>query len=185
MNDVASDTIPYIGEDDTYHDINETIGKQFLTVSLQGETYCIDILSVNEIRGWQTPTMLPNAPEYVKGVINIRGNIVPIIDLRQRFNMEFQEYNETTVVIVLSVEEAGISRVMGVVVDAVSDVLNIDESEIKDAPDMSGSIDASFVMGLCNVDDGVVVILDVEGLLALSDIRKHYGAEERSEESVS
>ena len=119
-------------------DINSD-GNQYLTFMLAGEEYGVDILRVQEIKGWNSVTPIPNTPKYIKGVINLRGTIVPIIDMRERFNLEVIPYGLTTVVIVLRVESEKGSRIMGVVVDAVSEVYNISAEELKAAPDCQRS----------------------------------------------
>jgi len=139
-------------------------GEQFLTFLLEQEQYGVDILCVEEIRSWEHPTKIPNAAEYIKGVINMRGTIVPIVDLRIKFNIGKPEYSETTVVIVLTVEENGKSRTIGFVVDAVSDVLNADEKEIKSAPAFGGYVPQHYVNGLVNVGESVVTLLNVHAL---------------------
>ena len=110
-------------------------GLQYLTFSLAGEEYGIDILKVQEIRGWAPVTKVPNAPAFVRGVMNLRGAIVPVIDLRLRFGLEAIEYTKTTVVIVVMVQGATGNRVIGAVVDGVSDVLNLQAADIQPAPD--------------------------------------------------
>ncbi|WP_440877315.1 chemotaxis protein CheW [Thalassotalea sp. PLHSN55] len=145
-------------------------GEQFLTFQLDQEQYGVDILCVEEIRSWEQPTKIPNAPAYIKGVINMRGVIVPIVDLRMKFNIGKPEYSEITVVIVLTVEANHQSRTIGFVVDAVSEVLNAEENEILNAPVFGGCIPAHFIKGLVNVGDNVVTLLDVE---ALQVIEKH------------
>lgn len=147
-----------------------TSGEQYLTFILENEQYAVDILCVEEIRSWENPTRIPNAPAHVKGVINMRGVIVPIVDLRIKFGIGTADYSDTTVVIVLSYESEEHSRTIGFVVDAVSDVLNAEESEIKNAPAFGGIIPQHFVNGLVNVGEGVVTLLDVE---ALQQIEAH------------
>ncbi|WP_448214265.1 chemotaxis protein CheW [Colwellia sp. MEBiC06753] len=147
-----------------------TSGEQYLTFLLDTEQYAVDILCVEEIRSWEKPTRIPNSPEYVKGVINMRGVIVPIVDLRVKFGIGEADYSETTVVIVLSYESAEESRTIGFVVDAVSDVLNAEDSEIKAAPALGGVIPQHYVNGLVNVGAGVVTLLNVE---ALQQIEAH------------
>lgn len=137
-----------------------TSGEQYLTFKLAEEQYGIDILCVEEIRSWEKPTVIPNAPQHVCGVINMRGVIVPIIDLRIKFNIGEAKYSETTVVIVLNLENEGISKTIGFVVDAVSDVLNAEESEIKEAPAFGGLVPKKFIFGLVNVGDNLVTLLD-------------------------
>ncbi|HEC20231.1 MAG TPA: chemotaxis protein CheW [Gammaproteobacteria bacterium] len=157
------------------HDIQqgmESDGDQFLTFMLAGEEYGVDILRVQEIKGWDSVTPIPNTPDYIRGVINLRGTIVPIIDLRRRFGLEAVEYSPVTVVIVLRVEdpETGNSRVMGLVVDAVSDVYNVPEDAIKPAPDFGSIVDVDFVKGLAALDEVMVIVLDVDRLLNANEL---------------
>ncbi|MEE9342218.1 MAG: chemotaxis protein CheW [Gammaproteobacteria bacterium] len=140
-------------------------GDQYLTFLLAGEEYGVDILRVVEIKGWQTATQIPNTPEYVQGVINIRGTIVPIIDLRKRFGMPDLEYSQTTVVIVLYVNTQERTRTMGIVVDGVSDVCNVADEDLKSAPDFGGSISVEYVKGLSTVNENMVILLDIDHLL--------------------
>jgi len=143
---------------------------QFLTFILAGEEYGVDILRVQEIRGWTSATVIPNVPEYVRGVINLRGTIVPIIDLRRRFGMTDAAYGATTVVIVLKVLGTNGDRVMGIVVDAVSDVYNIDRQAIKSPPDFGGKLSVDFIRGLATVNDKMVIVLDIDRLMNNADI---------------
>jgi len=144
-------------------------GEQYLTFSLGSEQYAVDILSVEEIRSWEQPTHIPNAPKFVKGVINMRGVIVPIIDLRIKFRIGEEKYCKTTVVIVLKAWHDNNYRTMGFVVDAVSDVLNAEESDIKTAPAFGGSLAPHYVKGLVNVDENVVTLLDVTALQVIEE----------------
>jgi purine-binding chemotaxis protein CheW len=150
----------------------ESDGDQFLTFMLAGEEYGVDILRVQEIKGWDSVTPIPNTPDYIQGVINLRGTIVPIIDLRLRFNLEAVEYGPVTVVIVLRVEDpdGGKSRVMGLVVDAVSDVYNVPENAIKPAPDFGSVVDVDFVKGLATLDETMVIVLDIDRLLNADEL---------------
>lgn len=150
---------------DSIGEVNDDT-DQYLTFMLAGEEYGVDILRVQEIKGWDSVTKIPNTPEYVKGVINLRGTIVPIIDLRQRFDLEAKAYGPTTVVIVLKVIAEGGDRIMGIVVDAVSDVYNVGEEEMKPAPDLGGVIDTDFVQGLATVADKMVILLNIDELIA-------------------
>ena len=157
------------------HDIQhgmESDGDQFLTFMLAGEEYGVDILRVQEIKGWDSVTPIPNTPDYIRGVINLRGTIVPIIDLRRRFHLEAVEYGPMTVVIVLKVEnpETGKSRVMGLVVDAVSDVYNVPDDAIKAAPDFGSVVDVNFVKGLATLENAMVIVLDIDRLLNADEI---------------
>lgn len=147
--------------------------QQFLTFILASEEYGVDILRVQEIKGWDAVTQVPNTPEYVRGVINLRGTIVPIIDLRIRFSMEQLEYGPTTVVIVLKVmSDDESSRIMGIVVDGVSDVYNVKNDEINAAPDFGEGVDSSFVKGLATVEEKMVIILDIDYMLNSAELEK-------------
>ncbi len=138
---------------------------QYLTFILAGEEYGVDILRVQEIKGWDSVTPIPNTPDYIRGVINLRGTIVPIIDLRRRFSLESIPYGSTTVVIVLKVCNGDASRIMGIVVDAVSEVYNIDTDEMKSAPDFGTMISIDFIQGLATVEEKMIIMLDIDHLL--------------------
>lgn len=141
-----------------------TSGEQYLTFLLADEQYAVDILCVEEIRSWENPTKIPNSPSYVKGVINMRGIIVPIIDLRLKFTIGEAIYTEVTVVIVLTIENEGNTRTIGFVVDAVSDVLNTEEDDIKNAPAFGGCVPQQYIAGIVNVGKNVVTLLNVDAL---------------------
>ena len=149
---------------------SEADGHQFLTFLLAGEEYGVDILRVQEIKGWNSVTPIPNTPDYIRGVINLRGTIVPIIDLRRRFNLEPMEYGPMTVVIVLKVMSGDKARVMGVVVDAVSDVYNIQENSLKPAPDFGSVVNVAFVQGLATVGENMVIVLNIDNLLNAGEL---------------
>ncbi|MBB1468716.1 purine-binding chemotaxis protein CheW [Pseudoalteromonas sp. SG41-5] len=136
--------------------------KQFLTFIMADEEYGVDILTVQEIRSWEEITEIPNAPDYVKGVINLRGTIVPILDLRLRFGLATIDYGPLTVVIVVKVIFEQNSKIMGMVVDAVSDVYSIVEQDAKAVPNFSGSENAEFIAGLVNVGEKMVALLDLQ-----------------------
>ena len=136
-----------------------------LTFILANEEYGVDILRVQEIKGWDSVTPIPNTPDYIRGVINLRGTIVPIIDLRIRFGLESIPYGPTTVVIVLKVMNDNNSRTMGIVVDGVSDVYNVGEEAIKPPPDFGSVISIDFVRGLATVGESMVIVLDIDHLL--------------------
>ncbi|MGL4473231.1 MAG: chemotaxis protein CheW [Shewanella sp.] len=138
---------------------------QFLSFVMANEEYGVPILAVQEIRGWEPTTSIPNAPKHVKGVINLRGTIVPIIDLRERFGIDSLAYGSTTVVIVLKVELANQQKVIGIVVDAVSDVFTIAENEIRVTPDFGNAQDLRFIRGLASVSEKMVILLDINMLL--------------------
>lgn len=144
--------------------------NQYLTFMLAGEEYGVDILRVQEIKGWDNVTQIPNTPAYIKGVINLRGTIVPIIDMRARFGLEHLAYGPTTVVIVLKVNGEDKSRTMGVVVDGVSDVYNMPEEDIKATPDFGAAVDTDFVKGLATVNDKMVIVLDIDHMLNSNEL---------------
>ena len=149
-------------------------GGEFLTFRLGAEEYGIDILRVQEIRSYEQPTRIANAPSFIKGVVNLRGVIVPIIDLRLKLGCETAEYNTFTVVVVLNVR----GRVVGAVVDSVSDVLELSKDNIKPSPEMNTSMDASFITGIGTIKSGqgeteserMLILMDIEGLMSSSDM---------------
>ncbi len=143
---------------------------QYLTFMLNGEEYGVDILRVQEIKGWSPTTKIPNTPDYIRGVMNLRGAIVPIIALRQRFAMPAIEYTATTVVIVLKVHSDGIERTIGFVVDAVSDVYNVSADQFRAAPDFGSHVDTDFIRALATVDEKMVILLDIDRLVSAEQL---------------
>ena len=144
---------------------------QFLSFALGDEEYGVDILRVQEIRSWEPVSRIPNVPSYEKGVVNLRGAIVPIVDLRERFGLGHLEYTPLTVVVVLqSITETGQNRIMGVVVDSVSDVVDVDKKMIQDAPNFGTKVSTEFIYGLASVNERMVMLLDVNKLLKLDDL---------------
>jgi len=139
--------------------------QEFLTFILQGEEYGIDILCVQEIRVWSSLTELPNKPNYIKGVINLRGVIIPIIDLRLRFGKEPLEYNDQTVTIILRTQDKQNPMVVGVVVDAVSEVYKFETKAIRKAPAFGNHIDSCFLKGLASIEEKLIILLDTSTLL--------------------
>lgn len=139
----------------------ETHEDQFLTFNLADEEYGVDILKVQEIKGYVATTRIPNAPSEVVGVLNLRGSIVPIVDLRKKFNMEPTTYTSFTVIVVVVVQD----RVMGIIVDAVSDVMNIPPEHIQPAPDFGARQTSQAIKGMGRVGEKLVILLDVEALL--------------------
>jgi purine-binding chemotaxis protein CheW len=143
---------------------------EFLTFRLGQEEYGIDILRVQEIRSYEPPTRIANAPEFIKGVVNLRGVIVPIIDLRLKLGCASHEINDFTVVIVLNVR----GRVIGAVVDSVSDVLELGGEQIKPAPELSTQVDAGFITGIGTVKNGdalrMLILMDIEGLMSSAEM---------------
>ncbi len=140
---------------------------EFLTFRLGAEEYGIDILRVQEIRSFEEPTRIANAPSFIKGVVNLRGVIVPVVDLRIKLGCEKVEYNSFTVVIVLNIK----GRVVGAVVDSVSDVLELARDSIKPAPEMSSSaVDTVFVTGIASVGERMLILMDIESLMSSPDM---------------
>lgn len=151
--------------------VDETIAEnvtteQYLTCIMDGEEYGVDILAVQEIRGWESATPVPNSPKYIKGVINLRGTIVPIMDLRGRFDLSDPEYGPETVVIVLKIQSDKGSRVMGIIVDAISDVYDVPIDDIK-RTGFGDNKNAPFIKGLVTVNKRMVILLKLEQLLTL------------------
>ena len=144
----------------------ETEGNQFLTFQLGEEFYGVDILRVQEIKGYTTVTKIPNTPDYIKGVLNLRGTIVPIVELRTTFGMPTIEYTMFTVIVVVVVRD----RIMGLVVDSVSDVLNISKKDIQAPPEFGTKVDVSVLSGIGKSGDKLVSLLDIDRLLIDSAI---------------
>lgn len=139
---------------------------QYLTFMLADEEYGVDILRVQEIKGWDGVTPMPNMPEFILGVINLRGTVVPIVDLRKKFGLEEIPYSKTTVVIVVRVEdEEHGERTMGMVVDAVSEVHNICSSELNPPPEFGGNISTESIKGLATKQDQMIIMLDIDHLM--------------------
>ena len=140
--------------------------KEFLTFRLGQEEYGIDILKVQEIRGYDAVTRIANAPDFIKGVINLRGVIVPIVDMRIKFRLGEAEYNSFTVVVILNV----MGRVVGIVVDSVSDVLELASEQIRAAPEFSAALDSSYIMGLGSIGERMLILMDIEKLMSSADM---------------
>jgi len=140
--------------------------NEFLTFTLGKEEYGIDILKVQEIRGYDAVTALANMPDFIKGVINLRGIIVPIIDMRIKFHLGNVEYNQFTVVIILNVAH----RVVGMVVDGVSDVITLNADQVKPAPEFGSALDTKYVTGIGAVDERMLILVDIERLMTSSDM---------------
>jgi purine-binding chemotaxis protein CheW len=145
---------------------SSAVGNEFLTFTLGKEEYGIDILKVQEIRGYDAVTAIANTPEFIKGVINLRGIIVPIVDMRIKFHLGKVEYDQFTVVIILNVA----NRVVGMVVDGVSDVITLTPDQVKAAPEFGSAIDTQYVMGLGTVDERMLILVDIERLMTSSDM---------------
>ncbi len=142
-------------------------GNQFLTFRLLDEEYGIDILQVQEIKNYSHITPIPNTPSFVKGAMNLRGTVVPIVDLRIKFDLPEAEYTQYTVIIVVTIQD----RVVGMVVDAVSDVLNVGSEDFEPAPSLGGGVDTSFMKGLAKNGDRLITLLNIDKVIGLNDLR--------------
>ncbi len=144
----------------------EQSGGEYLTFTLGSEEYGIEILKVQEIRSYETVTKIANTPDFIKGVINLRGNIVPIVDLRIRFKLSNVAYNDTTVVIILNLD----NRTMGIVVDSVSDVLQLTNAQISPVPELVSNIDTKYLLGLGTVNESMLILVDIEQLMSSQEM---------------
>ena len=152
-------------QENTVIDENAAI-QQYLSFLIESEEFAVNILAVKEIRGWEKVTPIPNTPDYVKGFINLRGRVVPIIDLRQRFNMAVKDYTSTTVVIILNMDETNQnSELVGIIVDAVSEVYDIKLGDIRPSPKLGGHIDARYINGIAEIGESNIILTDVMSLL--------------------
>ena len=148
---------------------NANIAQEFLTFRLGNEEYGIEILKVQEIRGYDTITQIANSPEFIKGVVNLRGIIVPIIDMRIKFNLGEATYDRFTVVIILNLS----GRVVGMVVDGVSDVIGLDAEQVRPTPEFGSVLNTEYIMGLGTVDERMLILLDIEKLMSSTDMGLH------------
>ncbi|MDP3268990.1 MAG: chemotaxis protein CheW [Legionella sp.] len=139
---------------------------EYLTFKLGDESYGIEILNVQEIRGYDAVTQIANSPDYVKGLINLRGKVLPIVDLRIKFNLQNFDYNEFTVVIILNLS----GREVGVVVDGVSDVINLKADQVRDVPSLVTSIDTTYIVGLAMLAEQMIILVDIAQLMTSQDI---------------
>ena len=151
---------------DTHASIASTVAQEYLTFTLGAEEYGVNILKVQEIRGYEKPTAIANAPAYIKGVVNLRGTIVPIVDMRIKFNLGEATYDQFTVVIILNVAE----RVVGMVVDGVSDVIALAANQMRPAPEFSSTFDTRYITGLGTVDERMLILVDIDRLMSSSDM---------------
>ena len=141
-------------------------GQEFLAFKLGSEEYGIDILKVQEIRAYEAVTRIANAPEFIKGVINLRGNIIPVVDMRIKFRLGTPVYDQFTVVIILAIH----GRTVGMVVDGVSDVTRLSPEQVKPAPDMGSSFDARYLLGLGTLEERMLILVDIERLMSSEEM---------------
>ena len=142
------------------------MAQEYLTFTLGPEEYAIDILKVQEIRGYEQPTTIANAPGFIKGVINLRGTIVPIVDLRIKFQVGKAEYTPFTVVIILNIG----ARVVGIVVDGVSDVTSLRSEQVRPAPDFAATVDTKYIQGIGTLDNRMLIVVDIARLMLSSEM---------------
>lgn len=140
--------------------------QEFLTFTLGDENYALDILTVKEIRGYEAPTKIANAPSFIKGVINLRGDIVPIVDLRLKFNVGQATYDEFTIVIVLHIH----NRIVGIVVDGVSDVVNLSKEQLRPPPDFGVAFDSRYLLGLATINEQMIILVDINELISSEEM---------------
>ncbi len=145
--------------------------EQLLTFSLGNEEYGVSILKVKELIGMMDITPVPRTPQFIKGVMNLRGRIIPVIDLRIKFGMDVQEYDERTCIMVMDIYVQGTPRTMGVIVDSVSEVVSIEDNEIEPPPEYGSTLDADTILGIGKLKEGVVIILDIDKILMINDIQ--------------
>jgi len=141
--------------------------REYLTFRLGAEEYCIDILKVQEIRGYDAVTSIANTPDFIKGVVNLRGNIVPIVDLRIKFRLANVNYDSTTIVIILNLGR----KMIGVVVDSVSDVIAVGGGQIKPAPRFGATINTEFISGMVTADERMLIVVDIEKLMSSDELQ--------------
>lgn len=160
MDAVTQDILELSGQD---------IGEQYLTFNLGDEEYAVEILKVQEIKSWTPATPIPCAPDYLLGVVNLRGSIVPVIDLRRRFGMKAKEFTVTTAIVIVRVsgEDEG-DKIAGLVVDKVADVYHLGASKIQDSADIASSIDRDYILGLAQEDDSLIILINLEKIVASS-----------------
>lgn len=144
--------------------------RQVLTFILAEEEYAVDILRVQEIRGWSAVTRIPNAPDYMKGVLNLRGAIIPVIDLRLRFGFGARAYDQTTVIVVVWVNSGDRQRSIGLVVDAVAETYAISNDDMSPAPLMGAGVEPDFIEGLATLDEKMIILLNLDYLLNSGDL---------------
>lgn len=157
-----------------------TDSEQFLTFMLAGEEYGVEILSVQGVQGWSKTTPIPNTPDYILGVINLRGAIVPIIDLRKRFELEAIPYGSTTVVVVVKVTNEESERTVGIVVDGVSEVYRLDNKDIQAPPEFGDAVKTEYIKGLATADEKMIILLEINKLISFDVISEAFSNEEIS-----
>ena len=159
-------------QDNTMNILNQQLTNisaenQYVTFEVDTEEYGIDVLKVQEIIRYQEPTKLPNAPEVIKGVLNFRGEVIPIIDLRRKFNLSLTEYDSFTVIIVIEIKD----KTVGIIVDHVSDIVSFSHDDIQETLEFSAEINTQFIKGMAQLDDRLIILLELEALLSFEEFR--------------
>lgn len=150
----------------TENGATQTLSQEFLTFILGDENYALDILTVKEIRGYESVTKIANAPPFIKGVINLRGDIVPIVDLRIKFSVGKVTYDEFTIVIVLHIDK----RIVGIVVDGVSDVVSLNKDQVRPPPDFGVAFNSRYLLGLATVNEQMIILVDINELISSEEL---------------
>ncbi len=166
MSETNVGTISPEKQSDRANSLDASEGEQFVTFSLAGEEYGVDIMKVQEIIGYQGFTKIPNLPPFIKGVLNLRGSVVPVIDLRAKFVLEEKEYNKFTVIILLTV----LGRIMGMIVDAISDVVSFNDDEMEATPNFGSQIQTKFIKGMGKRDGNFTILLDIDKVMNDQDL---------------
>jgi len=161
-----------VSNDNTVDRLNQQLTKisaenQFLTFKVADEEYGVDVLKVQEIIRYREPTKMPNAPDIVKGVINFRGEVIPMVDLRKKFNLELKEYDDFTVVIILEVK----SKIVGIIVDMVSDMLSFNDEDIQTNLEFGSHVDMKFIKGMARIEDRLIILLYLDKLLSFEEYK--------------
>lgn len=169
---VGQDSKMRKADDNTVNILNQQLTNisaenQFLTFEVDNEEYGVDVLKVQEIIRYRKPTKMPNAPEIIKGVINFRGAVIPVVDLRKKFNLAEQEYDNFNVVITLEVKD----KIVGIIVDKVSDMVSFSEGEIQEDLDFGSQVDTKFIKGMARMDDRLIILLFLEKLLSFEEFK--------------
>jgi purine-binding chemotaxis protein CheW len=159
-----------IDEKSEQTDNAKSIGGKHLTFKLENEEYGIEILKIKEIIGIMPITTVPQTPDYVKGVINLRGKIIPVVDLRMMFGMATLDYSDRTCIVVVEIQRLAETVFVGLVVDEVSEVVNLNREDIEDSPEFSVDLDTNYILGLAKTEGGVKILLDIEGTLNTEEI---------------
>lgn len=144
-----------------------SMGNQLITFTIANELYGVEILKIQELIGYQNVTQVPNLPEYIIGVINLRGNVIPVIDLRRKFKMNLKKYNKFNVIIVLNIDR----RSVGLVVDSVHDVLSFNDEDFNETPSFTTKIDTTFIKNITQIDGKLIVVLDTDKILSIEEIQ--------------